>query len=111
MKNKNNFLNIAAERIPQSNTASPTMNVDEQGMAQQEKRRYEQDTDYRKHFSLWVMYIVPLWLILVIVLLYLSAFGLCSLSTAVMTTLLATTTANILGLAYIVLKGMFHIKK
>lgn len=40
---------------------------------------------------------------------FFGGFSLCELSDVVLSTLLATTTANILGLAYIVLKGMFPL--
>lgn len=81
--------------------------IDTSSLKDQEKIRYRQDTKFRKHLTLWVMIIIPSWLILVFILLCLCAFRLCELSNAILTTLLATTTANILGLANIVLKGMF----
>lgn len=90
-----------------TNTGADQTDVDEMSMSKQKARRYRQNTIYRKYFSLWVMLIVPVWLTAVFVLVVLCGFGKCSLSNSVLNTLLATTTANILGLAYIVLKGMF----
>ena len=84
---------------------------DTMSMEDQERERYGQDTRFRKYLSKWVMWIVPVWLFIVILIVYLCSFGLCELTDVQMSTLLATTTANVLGLAYIVLKGMFGVKK
>ncbi|MGN0281482.1 MAG: hypothetical protein ACI4B3_04165 [Prevotella sp.] len=83
---------------------------DTMSMEDQEKERYGQDTRFRKYLTYWVMIIVPVWLMSVIVIVFFCAFGLCELTDVQMSTLLATTTANVLGLAYIVLKGMFGVK-
>ncbi len=90
-----------------ANTGVDQTDIDEMSMTKQKAKRYWQNTIYRKYFSLWVMWIVPIWLVLVFALVVLCGFGICILSNSVLNTLLATTTANILGLAYIVLKGMF----
>lgn len=107
------FIGFSAVGIPQiASPVDPSVaNIDTQNKEEQESERFKQDTHYRKLFSDWVMWIVPVWLLLVMVLLFLSAFGLCGLPVAVMTTLLATTTVNILGLAFIVLRGMFPMPK
>ena len=84
---------------------------DTMSMEDQERERYGQDTRFRKYLSKWVMWIVPVWLFLVILIVYLCSFGLCELTDVQMSTLLATTTANVRGRAYIVLKGMFGVKK
>ena len=65
----------------------------------QKRRRFSQDTKYRKTLADWVMWVVSDWLVLVMALLFLCGYGLLSLSDAVLTALLATTTINILGLA------------
>ena len=84
---------------------------DTMSMEDQERERYGQDTRFRKYLSRCVMCMLPIWLFLVILIVYLCSFGLCELTDVQMSTLLATTTANVLGLAYIVLKGMFGVKK
>lgn len=94
-----------------ANTGNDQMDIDEMSMSKQKVRRYWQNTAYRRYFSLWVMLIVPVWLILVFVLVVLCSFNICVLDNSVLNTLLATTTANILGLAYIVLRGMFPQKQ
>lgn len=82
--------------------------IDDKTLKQQVRVRYSQDTLYRKHLAKWVMWIVPCWLIAVILVL---AFNwLLNLDSSVLISLLATTTVNVLGLAYIVLKGIFPQK-
>lgn len=85
--------------------------VDVSSMKDQEKIRYSQDTKYRRHLTQWVMHLVPLWLIGVFVVVCLCASGCWKLSDIAFSALLTTMTANILGLAYIVLRGMFPQKK
>lgn len=86
---------------------SSPQNPDKDTLKEQKKKRFEQDTEFRKHFSNWVMSIVPTWLALTMVLLFLTGFGCTRFSDTVVVALLTTTTANVLGLAFIVLKGMF----
>lgn len=85
--------------------------VDDMTLREQRKKRFEQDTLYRKYLAVWVMWIVPVWLALVIALLFICAYGLADLNDNVLISLLATTTANVLGLAYIVLKGLYQVGK
>lgn len=85
----------------------PVDNIDTYDLGKQKKVRYEQNTRFRKHLSRWVMCIVPSWIGIILVMLFFQGFGLISINDKVLITLLATTTANILGLAYIVLKGVF----
>ena len=80
---------------------------DKNDLAVQKKERFEQDTKFRKHFSNWVMAIVPSWLLLTMVLMFFTGFNLTSFSDGAIVALLTTTTANVLGLAFIALKGMF----
>ena len=81
--------------------------IDTSSLKEQEKIRYPQDTGFRRHLTGWVMPIIPIWLYMVFQLLCKCADGQWHPSDAVLSTLPATTTANILGLADIVLKGMF----
>ena len=85
----------------------PLENVDDMSMRQQRKERFSQDTRFRRHLANWVMIIVPAWLMSVVVLIYLHGYNTLDLDKEVLITLLATTTVNVLGLAYIVLKGIF----
>lgn len=85
--------------------------VDNSSIKGQEKIRYSQDTKYRKHLTQWVMFIVPIWLAGVFFVICKCASKVWFLSDIALSALLTTTTANILGLAYIVLRGMFPQKK
>jgi|GEM_PF-4430834 hypothetical protein len=78
-------------------------NIDTLSKNEQAKlKRYNQDTDFRKIFCVWIMWIIPAWLLAVILILLFK-----KLNTAVLTTLLGTTTVTVLGLPYIVLKNLF----
>lgn len=63
--------------------------------------------NHRKKLIRWVEWNVSGWLFCVIAILSSCGFGWMDLDSVVLTTLLATTTVNILGLAFIVLKGLF----
>ena len=83
---------------------------DEKDIEAQERARFKQDTLYRKYLAKWVMYVVSIWLALVLVIFTLNGFRLVYYQPTVMIALLATTTANVLGLAFIVLRGIFQIR-
>lgn len=99
------FMAWGKRNVPPSK--GDTFNVDNEDLSAQKKTRYQQDTEWRKYFSIWVMTVVPTWLVSVIVLVYISILGNYHIASSILNTLLATTTINILGLAYIVLKGIF----
>lgn len=104
------FLNNAkfdSNAIPKNIPNDTLENVDDMSMRQQRKERFSQDTRFRRHLANWVMIIVPAWLMSVVVLIYLHGYNTLDLDKEVLITLLATTTVNVLGLAYIVLKGIF----
>lgn len=100
-----------SDAIPRDVPNNDLDDVDDMTMRQQRKERFSQDTRFRKYLAVWVMWIVPCWLILVIVILFLCGLQVISLNSKVLITLLATTTVNVLGLAYIVLKGIFPEEK
>lgn len=85
--------------------------IDTSSLKDQEKIRYSQDTKYRKHLTQWVMHIVPIWLLGIFFVVCMCASKIWELTDIAFSALLTTTTANILGLAYIVLKGMFPLKQ
>lgn len=106
--NKTGFDIYSGIKVENTNEKSPKFDdIDSKSLEDQEKIRYSQDTKFRRHLTLWVMIIIPLWLYMVFQLLCKCANGQWHLSNTVLFTLFATTTANILGLANIVLKGMF----
>lgn len=89
----------------------PMVDIDELSMSEQKRMRYEQDTHFRKHFANWVMIVIPAWLLFVILILAGCGSGLLYIDSTVLVTLLTTTTVNVLGLAYIVLKDIFHNRR
>jgi hypothetical protein len=73
--------------------------------------RYGQDTKERKLLSHWVIIVVSAWLFITVFILAFNRLLRMELSDTVCCMLLGTTTANILGLAFIVLKGLFPENK
>ncbi|MDQ7960377.1 hypothetical protein [Flavobacterium lindanitolerans] len=72
-------------------------------------QRYQQDTNHRSSLVVWAATIVSFWLISIVFILTRNTESY-QLSDKVMITLLVTTTANILGLMYIVLNDLFKGK-
>lgn len=73
-----------------------------------ENKRYEQDTKWRDRLAKWVVWVTSIWMFTILLILLIEGF--CStfdLEKEVLITLLATTTANVLGLPLIVLRGIF----
>ena len=81
--------------------------VDESSLEDQRRARYIMNTRFRSEFSYWVMVLIPAWLFMVLVIIILQGFRVIRLDSTETVALLATTSANVLGLAYIVLKGFF----
>lgn len=106
-----NKIRFDADAVPNDIPNNNLDEVDDMSMYQQRKERFSQDTRFRKHLAHWVMWIVPIWLGLVLYILYLCGAEALTLEPSVLITLLATTTVNVLGLAYIVLKGIFPEEK
>lgn len=82
------------------------MSTPRRGPTVQANDRFEKDTRWRYRLSWWVIGVDSVWLAAVLSILALNS-GYLHLTDAVLITLLATTTANVLGLAFIVLKGLF----
>ncbi len=87
--------------------------IDSDDLKLQEKRykneRYRADTKSRKTLAYWAATVVSVYLISVLVILIINYNYIC-LSDAVLITLLGTTTLNVLGLMFIVLKGYFKVE-
>jgi|GEM_PF-976957 len=85
--------------------------IDADGIEEQkrklENQRYKDDSEYRIRLAIWTRWTVSAWLGTVLLILCLNGY-LFFLSDAVLIALVCTTTLNVLGLAYIVLKGYFH---
>ena len=76
-----------------------------------ESERYRSDTKDRKWLAIWTAIIVSFWLLTVLCILILNERLLFCLSDMVLITLLGTTTLNVLGLSFIVLRGHFKDTK
>lgn len=68
--------------------------------------RFKKDTTWRCRLSWWVIGVDSVWLTSILVILFLNTKSI-QLSDSVLLMLLGTTTVNVLGLAFIVLKGLF----
>lgn len=73
-----------------------------------EAKRYQSDTSDRKWLAIWTAFVVTAWLTAVILILIFNEAFKFNLSTTVLVTLLGTTTLNVLGLSFIVLRGHFQ---
>lgn len=70
--------------------------------------RYSSDTQDRKWLAKWTAGVVSLWLLLVIFSVMLNELFCFNISDSVLIALLGTTTLNVLGLSFIVLRGHFN---
>ena len=89
-------------------------NADDNDLPTQEmliNERFSDDTKHRNKLVSWVMWTSSIWLTAVCVVFIFVAGGGLKCSDSVMMMLLGTTTANILGLPYIVLHGLFDKDK
>lgn len=68
--------------------------------------RFKKDTKWRCRLSWWVIGVDSVWLASILVILFLNTQCI-QLSDSVLLMLLGTTTVNVLGLAFIILNGLF----
>lgn len=90
-----------------------TNDNDGHSLKEQEKLyndRFSKDTTWRCRLSWWVIIVDSVWLVTILVILFLNKCCI-HLTDSVLITLLGTTTINVLGLAFIVLKGLFDTNK
>ena len=69
--------------------------------------RYKDTSQLRRHTGYWVMIVVSQWLFVVICLVILVGLNSLELNDSVIITLLGTTTVNIIGLPFVLLKGLY----
>lgn len=91
--------------------APELMDIDDESKEQQERRRYAQDTQQRRYLAKWVVWTSSTWLGCVIIIIIMCGVKWFTLPISVLNTLLATTTVNVLGLAFIVLRSLFKQPK
>lgn len=104
MDNKKGWEDIAEEF-----TQAAATNIDAVDLKSQIKDRFKQDTKHRAFLTIWVVIATSCWILSVVGIILFQGFKInnFTLSDTVLTVLLTTTTLNILGLPYIVLKGFF----
>lgn len=109
------IVDFVAMPSPLNGTAKyddPDLDIDSDDLIDQKKKlensRYKSDSGHRVKLTVWTKYVVSIWLGLVILVITLN-HHIFFLSDAVLIALICTTTLNVLGLAYIVLKGYFHV--
>ncbi len=73
-----------------------------------ENQRYREDTSHRKWLAVWTVVVVTIWLMAVLYILLMNKKNI-GLGDTVLVALLGTTTLNVLGLSYIVLRGHFNV--
>lgn len=95
---------------PLTRPNAETSNNDTKTIEEQEKQlrndRFKSDTNWRCRLSWWVICVDSVWLTAILLIL-MSNTKWFHLSDTVLLMLLGTTTINVLGLAFIVLKGLF----
>lgn len=97
---------------------TPANNIDDQDIdsddlkyqkLKYENERYQEDTRNRKKLAYWAAWVVSIYLVIVLIILVTNNHFI-FLSDSVLIALLGTTTMNVLGLMYIVLKGYFKVE-
>ena len=107
MKNKG-FENVVSVG---SKISSSGEDYDKYDLEWQKIKRFAEDTGHRRWLIFWVKCVVSIWLLCVIIVVTFNSVFRFNLSDSVLIALLTTTTVNILGLAYIVLQGLFKVKE
>lgn len=92
------------------NAPAPSLNNVDNSPLKEQIHRYHQDTEQHLFLAKWVVWVSSIWLGAVLIILIMCGYQLIILDIVVLNVFLATTTANVLGLAYIVLKGLFGHK-
>lgn len=69
--------------------------------------RYSDTSTLRKYSAVWVMVVVSVWLLVVLLILILCGASVITIQSGVLIALLGTTTANIIGLPLVLLKGLY----
>ena len=98
--------------IENQSTNISEIDRDKSSIEEQEAIRFNEDTKHRGKLVGWVMDVSHLWLFFVAFSISLDASPLnFNISDSVIIALLGTATVNVLGLPYVVLKGLFPGKK
>lgn len=98
---------LSDEPVQPDDIISDNDNPDSSSIYVQERDRYVQDTKHRHTLIIWMICVISIWLAGVITVVILNGTTALTIDDNVMITLLATTTANVLGLPTIILKDLF----
>lgn len=102
------FGNKEFENFRRKYNAPNSPDLDVKSLEEQESERFGQDTGHRRTLIIWMIVIISAWLGLVILAVFLNGPLRLGISDTVLVTLLATTTANVLGLPSIILRDLFR---
>ena len=111
MKKVDGFEYVGEDRTDTVLSPLSEENHDKHGLEKQKTRRFSEDTDHRSGLIFWVKLVVSFWLLCAIIVVAFNNLFHFKLNDSVLIALLTTTTLNILGLAYIVLQGLFDVKE
>lgn len=101
----------SASNEPSVSTVSRELaNNEEESFEDLRNKRYSSDTSDRQWLAVWTAVTVSIWLLSVLGILACNTYKF-HLSDTVLTVLLGTTTLNVLGLSFIVLRGHFQSSK
>ncbi len=109
MSSNQDLFNLFEEEksvLEETNTDTNDLAI-QQLLKRLEAVRYKSDTTDRKWLAIWTAILVSVWLMAVLVILIFQGIWHLQLSDTVLITLLGTTTLNVLGLSFIVLRGHF----
>lgn len=110
-----NTIGIDPKKLPDESQRKGSVvidyNIDAMSMGKQEAIRFAQDTFHRRILVIWMMCVVSLWIAVVLFVVISNKFLSFGISDNVLMVLLATTTVNVLGLAKIILQGLFGRNK
>lgn len=104
-----------AIKVPKSRSKSINSQMQEQNLKAMESqlRRDEEVHDYtwklRKYFAIGMTILVALWTIQLIIVIFLQGFGSFHLSDNLLIAIFTTTTANVFGFLYIILRFVFPV--
>ena len=94
----------------EDNIDAEPLNYQKKKRQELEDERFDSDTKDRRWLAEWSATVVSIWLFLVLIILFKNRDCI-HLSDSVINVLLGTTTLNVLGLTFIVLKGHFNSGK
>lgn len=112
-KDKSNFslFSITSNVVAQEDDVTTLTEEDLKNERQKEElESFRQDREQRKTFSYCIFGFMSIYMIIVLIIVFLTGFNVLILSDTVLVTLLSTTLANVIGVFTFVAKYLFHFK-